>query len=236
MQTMIYGWLGVMVIIPVGFYLFFKNKSKAALGSVDFEAEKLKAADYQSELLSGECSYLKDWMENSPIDAFTTASVPASISDHAKGMAKDFAKSVAWAAVGVKAKYKRVETPSFLVLSNNELHYFSTTAYGEMDQHLIFDKATLEASKLNFLNPVQAAKTQSNSSPNDFWVPIELQLNLPGADGATLNVHDRINQYGDISGFTNSKSFMEMSLKRRIVGYQFLKKLGDTYPNFKVLA
>ncbi len=81
-------------------------------------------------------------MQGVPIDAFTQCAYIASVSDKARSAAATAAKTVAWAAVGVKARYNEADHAAYLVLSGEDLRYFFFEE-GVAKSHLVFDRYRL---------------------------------------------------------------------------------------------
>ncbi|WP_299781209.1 hypothetical protein [uncultured Formosa sp.] len=126
------------IILSVGFLLMFymMRRNKKHINNEDLDKEILNADQYQRDFLDKDYAYIKGWMKNATIDAFTSASIPYTNADKAKDMGKDILKSAM--TLGT-VKYTTVETPAFVVLSEGKMHYFSTDVYGDLKEHLIFN-------------------------------------------------------------------------------------------------
>ena len=147
----------VMCIGSFAYYKFNMQKAKAVINDFDEQAVKNHLNKHMSDVISYNIPYLKKWMGNKPLDSFVDASISVSLKDKTKNAAIDAAKSVAWRAVGVKASYNRIDTPTFLVLSNDELHFLSSNVDGDLNTHLTFNKEQLSKAKIVYKGPKKGA-------------------------------------------------------------------------------
>jgi hypothetical protein len=205
-------------------------RRKRAMAGVDLTELKTNASDYQTEILEKDRSFLKKWMDAKPIEAFTSASVPATVGDHAKAFAKDAAKSVAWAAVGVKARYRRVETPTYAVLSEDGIRVFGTDVDGDLDGELFIDRATLSGASLR-----EKEEKSPFVDPADRPKKYELVFETEGAR-RKIEFHDRLNTPPSLSAMTGAKGYFLAAAKNRVVGERFIEKLREKYPNLDANA
>ncbi|MFD2908577.1 hypothetical protein ACFSX9_07490 [Flavobacterium ardleyense] len=219
------------IVLSLGFALMFymMNKNKKHVTSQDLATERLSSAVYQKEYLDSEYNYIKDWMRNAPIDAFTSATIPYTGMDKAKDVGKDLLKSAL--TLGT-VKFRTVETPSFVVLSEGKMHYFSTTVEGDLKEHLIFNADRLS-------NAIVTSEVEKNNSEGATSKSTEIlakkyifTFNIDGQSTA-IEVHDRIAFNSDVTSmFGNNYSLM--LTKNQVVGETFYNKIIEIYPNLIV--
>lgn len=236
MPTMALVWIGFMIVAPIVMVVFGLSRRKAALAQIDVEAERKRAEEHRKDLLKNGCAFLTQWMEGAPIDAYTSASIPMTMGDHAKNMAKDVAKSAAWAMVGVKARYQRVETASYVVMSNGDMHFFSTDVDGDLDQHVVFDADTLKAASL-------ARDPKAKTTPHAITAAETFTFNQAGKhplsvgngeDSVTIAIHDRVLEPPSVMAFLGSKDFYMSMVKKRLAGDHFFAHLAEKHPNLRM--
>lgn len=223
----------------VGSFIYYKyatNKAKTIASDFSEDEIKNNLEKHKNELIETQIPYLKKWMKDNPIDFFTDASIPISLNSKAKNAAVDAAKSVAWAVVGVKAKYTRVETTSFLVLSNDELHYLTSNVDGDLEEHIIFSSERLNTAKMVYTGAKKSVdlaggvsdfitkKVSPGSQQNVF----ALTFNIDGTP-LTINAHENI----VLSYSMSAKNFTENSLIANMIAKEFFVKLEEKYPNLK---
>ncbi|MFR4936143.1 MAG: hypothetical protein ACLUDY_10750 [Bacteroides xylanisolvens] len=75
--------------------------------------------------------------EAEKIDAFNYASTEYGVGSALKDGVKDKLKGMA--TLGT-VRFNTVQTPKYLVLSENSLHLFDTDTEGEIDRHLVFNR------------------------------------------------------------------------------------------------
>lgn len=226
---------GILCAGSFFYYKYTMQKSKAVIADFNTDEAKKNIKNHTSEILNTQLDYLNNWMDGKAIDAFTDASIPISLKNKAKNAAVDAAKSVAWRVVGVKAKYNRVDAKAHLVLSNNELHFLAANMDGELETHITFSEAQLNAAKIQFKGPKKGADLASGVS--DF---LSEKLNKEEAlvnvfelifsiDGSEFNVlaHDKMilpYEMGDAN-------YTKNGLIANLIADNFFKLLAEKYPN-----
>lgn len=218
------------VVFAIGFIVMFymNNKNKKHVNSQDLDAERINSDSYQKEYLDSEYTYIKKWMKNAPIDAFTSAAVPYTGMDRAKDMGKDVLKSAL--TLGT-VKFRTVETPSFVVLSEGKMHYFSTDVDGDLKEHLIFNanrlaNAVVTAEVTNSNSENATSKSKDMVAKKYFFT-----FDIDGQK-STIEIHDKIAFNNDVTAMFGSK-YSEMLTKNQVVGEQFYSKISTLYPNLK---
>ena len=171
-------------------------------------------------------------MEDKPIDAFTSASVPQSTANKVQELVTDGIKNVALSTIGVKLK--RIETDCFWVLSGNDLHFFSTDTVGGLDEHIVFDHFKVEKASLQYGGLLKSqlgvySKSSEEYLPKTYIITFDI-------DGSSLplEIHDRLNYRVDPEDMLNLRKQLETRVKYQVVGEKFVKISQDKFPNLKM--
>lgn len=218
-----------IIVLSIGFLMMFymMNKNKKHINTQDLVNERVNSDQYQKELLDKEYRYIKRWMKNAPIEAFTSASIPYSGKDRAKDVGKDLLKSAM--TLGA-VKFRTVETPSFVVLSEGKMHYFSTNVEGDVKEHLIFNSDRLS----NATVTVESTKSNENAMSKSKEIVASKYLFIFDIDGqkSAIEVHDRLAFNNEVTSMFGS-NYSKMLTKNQVVGEQFYSKISSLYPNLK---
>lgn len=216
-------------VLSIGFVMMFYvlNKNKKHINNQDLEKERAHTDKYQTELLGGEYSYINKWMKNAPIDAFTSSSITYTGLDRAKDVGKDLLKSAM--TLGT-VKFRTVETPSFVVLSEGKMHYLSTDVEGDLKEHLIFNSERLNQATVT----LDATKGNENAASKAKEILATKYFFTFDIDGqkSTIEVHDRLAFNNDVTSIFGS-SYSKNLTRNQIVGEQFYAKISALYPNLK---
>lgn len=208
------------------FYMRRKNSQQAeTVNNTDFKKEFANAEQYKKSFLASELPYLQEAMEQNKIDAFNYANSEYGTADAIKDGMKNKLKEMA--TLGA-VKFDTVQTPKYLVLSEGNLHLFDTDTDGEIDQHLVFNQARLENSKLTELPLEGQIKAQAQARGNNVKA-YRLSLQTDGKPIELLLYSCLI--------FTNIPevpSNPHKTVQAIVIANDFLKQLGDKYPNLKV--
>lgn len=227
----------VMCIGCFFYYKFTMQKAKAVIDDFDEQAVKDNLGKHMLEVLNTNLSKLKNWMGDKPIDSFVDASIAVSLKDKTKNAAIDAAKSVAWRAVGVKASYSRVDTPTFLVLSNDDLHFVSSDVDGDLNTHLTFNKEQLSKAKIVYKGPKKGPSLASGVSDmlseklnkEEAIVNVfEITLDVDGMP-FSIQSHDKTILPYETAG----RDYTKNSLIANLIANDFYEKLAVKYPNLK---
>lgn len=218
-----------VIVLSIGFIMMFymMNKNKKHVNSQDLEKERINSEQYQKELLDKEYSYIKRWMKNASIDAFTSASIPYTGLDRAKDVGKDLLKSAM--TLGT-VKFNTVETPSFVVLSEGKMHYFSTDVEGDLKEHLIFNSERLNNATV-VLEATKATENATSKAKEIMGSKYLFTFDIEGQK-TTIAVHDTLTFNADITSMFGSK-YSNTLTKNQVVGEQFYAKISSLYPNLK---
>lgn len=217
----------IVLIIGLVMMFYMMNKNKKHFNSLDLDNERDSSDQYQKELLEKEYSYIKRWMKNAPIDAFTSASIIYSGLDKAKDVGKDLLKSAM--TLGT-IKFKTVETPSFVVLSDGKMHYFSTDVDGDLSEHLIFNSERLSNATVT-LEATKANENATSKAKEIMGVKYLFTFDIEGQK-STIVVHDTLSFNTDVTSMFGN-SYSKILTKNQVVGEQFYSKISSLYPNLK---
>ena len=125
-------------------------------------------------------------------------------------------------------RFTTVQTPKYLVLSGKNLHLFDTDTDGEIDRHFIFDAARLENSRLTKLPLTGSVQAQAQARGNNIKA---YKLSLQTDDKPVELIIYSCLIFTNIAEIpTNPQETIEAI----IIANDFLKQLGDLYPNLKV--
>ena len=217
------------IVLAIGFLMMFyvMNKNKKHVNNQDLEKERENSNQYQKELLEKEYPYIKRWMKNASIEAFTSASIPYTSMDRAKDIGKDVLQSAM--TLGT-VKFKTVETPSFVVLSEGKMHYFSTDVEGDLKEHLIFNAERLNQAIVT----LDAKKSSENATSKGKEIMGNKYLFTFDIEGqkSTIAVHDTLTFNADITSMFGS-NYSNRLTKNQVLGEQFYTKISSLYPNLK---
>jgi hypothetical protein len=218
----------ILVLFSIVYMWYMNKKRKESEQNIDINLERTKATENQKKLLREDFSFVQKWMKNEPIDAFTSCTIPVTVADIAKNTAIDLAKTGAWALVGVKARYHRVETQCFLVLSGMAVHYFITDVEGDLEQQIVFDAFRLKSATIVYKGVKTNALTGKQAQA---YLPIINDLNFH-IDGEvlTIEVHDRLKTDAGVSTMLTGQ-YYRSRVVNQVVGELFLKKLIEKFPN-----
>lgn len=218
----------VCIALSIGYMLYMKNKTAQqaqAVDNADFGAEFRKAGEYRREILDTELPYVKKAMGSDPVDAFNYANIETTVGGALVSGMKDKLKGMA--TLGT-VRFTTVRTPKYLVLSGENLHLLDTDTDGEIDNHYVFDRARLEKSRLEEYPLQGQVKAQAEARGKNVRAykiilateekPVELIiyscLIFTEIPEVAADPHDTV--------------------KYVVIANDFLKQLGDLYPNMKV--
>jgi hypothetical protein len=222
----------VVVIAGIIFMVIMNKKHAAAKAEIDLDLERTKYDLYKEEVLKQDFPQLKEWMKGKSIDAYTSASVPQSKANKVQEIVGDGIKNVALSAVGVKLQ--RIETECFWVLSGNDLHFFSTDAVGELDEHIVFDNFRIEEAKLEYGGILKSQLGVYSKSSEEYLPKTHIiTFNVDG-NPLSLEIHDRLNYVPDPTDILNLNKQLLTRAKYQVVGEKFVKELQNKFPNLQV--
>lgn len=222
----------IIVIVCIAFYIGYmilmKNKyakQNAVVDDTDFKKEALNAEQYKKDALNDELSFLIKEMNGERIDAFTYANNKQSTGGALKQGIKDSLKGAA--TLGT-VRFTTLNTAKYLVLSGDKLHLFDTDTDGEIDKHLVFGADRLKASSLSEITLEGPEKTAAISRGKDIR-GYRLEL-------STDEKPIELTLYSCLI-FTNipeMPSNPHKTIEEIVIANDFLKRIGNLYPNLKV--
>lgn len=221
-----------MIVIYGGIFYFMqlkKKKQKEMFQNTDFNAEMRNVLTYKNKFLDSELSFLLKQMEGKPIDAFNYANMNYSTKDSIKDGIKDSLKGMA--TLGT-VKFHTVQTPKYLILSGADLHLLDTDTDGEISNHLVFDAARLQASLISEV-PLEGVIKAFAKQKGDNVKAYRISLATDGSPIELIMFSALLFTYAN----TNASAFsfnIQKNIEEIIIANDFLKKLGERYPNLKV--
>lgn len=221
----------VIIIIAVLFagsfaYMFYMNKKrKDAQGKYDSPEMYKQAPQLLDELLAGRFAAIRQQMQGAPVDAFTQCAYIASVSDKAKSAAATAAKTVAWAAVGVKARYNEADHAAYLVLSGDDLHYFFFEE-GAAKTHLVFDRYRMMSATVGTVSGAEKVTRMGSVMGRKNH---KLRIDIDGKP-VDLIYYERVERYPD-SVLTLEKNVMDSMGKLKLMGTYFMDQFHTRYPH-----
>ena len=218
----------IFIVLYLGYWFYMKNKnSKQAqvVNNTDFKAEFANAEQYKKLCLNSDLSFLKEAMGEEKIDAFNYASNEYGVASALKDGVKDKLKGMA--TLGA-VRFTTVQTPKYLVLSGKNLHLFDTDTDGEINRHFIFDAARLENSRLTELPLTGSVQAQAQARGNNVKA---YKLSLQTDDKPVVLIIYSCLIFTNIAEIPTNP---QKTIEAIIIANDFLKQLGDLYPNLKV--
>ncbi|MDR6969600.1 hypothetical protein J2X31_003633 [Flavobacterium arsenatis] len=220
-----------MLAVYGGVFYFMrlkKQKQKELFQNTDFESEMNKAEQYKKDYLNKELSFLAKQMGGKPIDAFNYANINYSTKDSIKDGLKDGLKGMA--TLGT-VKFHTVQTPKYLVLSGNDLHLLDTDTEGEISNHLVFDTFRLEKSSLAEI-PLEGMIKAFAKQKGDTVKAYRISLATDGSPIELILFSALIFTYANTGASMFSLNTTK-TLQEIVIGSDFLRKIGEQYPNLK---
>ncbi len=217
----------VIIVVVFGacayFSIYMSKKSKGIMEKYNQPEYYKNAPTYLDEFMNDRFDLIKKQMQGAPIDAFTQCAYITTLSNKAKSVAATAAKTVAWAAVGVKARYNEADHAAFLVLSGEELHYIFFEE-GEAKQHLIFDRLRLLNAKKGELSSTEkVTRVSSLMGRTNHKLIIDI-------DGESIDLiyYDKVERYPD-STLVMEKSAFDTMGKFKLMGTYFKDQFYKKY-------
>lgn len=223
-------FIPIVLVFVCGVYMVIVNKRhQAAKAEIDIDQERSQYAVYKNELLREDFSFLNDWMNGKPIDAFSSASIPQSTASKVQSFIGDGLKKVALSGVGIRLI--RVETDAYWVLSGKELHFFTTDTEGELEEHLIFDNFRIINAQLQNGGVLKShlaiyAKQSEEYLPKVHIITFDIDgTHLP------LEIHDRLKYTAAAADMWNMKNNLQTRAKYQVVGERLVPELKARFSN-----
>lgn len=219
----------VLVIVCVVFMVIMNKRHKSAKADIHIDEERKHYSSYKNELLDQDFSFLKTWMKGKKIDAFSAGSIPQSTASKVKTLIGDGLKNVALSGVGVKLN--RVETDAYWVLSDKDLHFFTTDTTGELEEHLVFDNFRIEKAQLQYGGLLKSQFGAYAKQAEEYLPIVHLITFDINGQQLSLEVHDRLRYVVDPTEMLNLKKQLEGRAKYQVVGERLVVELKSRFPN-----
>lgn len=226
MSTPVIIAIVVLALLGYGLVFYFMHKKrKEALAKYDHPGAYKEAPQLLREFMNDRFAPLASQMRGAAIDAFTQCAYITSLAGKAKSAAATAAKTVAWAAVGVKARYREADHAAYLVLSGDDLHYVFFEE-GSVKEHLVFDQLRLLQANPGVLNKTEKVTRMGAVMGRKTH---KLVLDIDGKK-MDLIYYDAIERYPDsVIGY--SKNTFDTMARFRLLGGYFKEKLSAKYPH-----
>ena len=211
-----------------GYYYYTRRRNAQQaekVNATDFKAEFVNAARYRDKYLHKELSFLQEAMGQEKIDGFNYASLEYNTTDVVKDAVKDKLKGMA--TLGT-VKFNTVHTAKYVILSGDDLHLLDADTDGDIEQHFVFNRDRLEKATLTEYPLEGQVKAQAQARGNNVRA---YKLTLP-TDNKLVNLII----YSCLI-FTNIPEIPvnpQETIQDIVVANDFLKQLGEKYPNLKV--
>lgn len=217
------------IVLYMGYYFFYLRQksaqSAAVVNRTDFKAELAKAETYRKQFLDSDGLFLKKLIEPEEIDAVNYANLEYGLADSLKDDLKNRLKGMA--TLGT-VRFRSVHTAKYLVLSGECLHLFDTDTDGKIDTHLTFIPEQLRESRLTEYPLNGQEKAQAEARGNNVRA---YKLSLHTGDKPLELIIYSCLIFTNIPGMPGSP---EEAVRDIVVANEFLKRLGERYPNLKV--
>lgn len=230
-STVIMVIVGMVAIYGGIFYFMQLKKKKQAemFLNTDFRSEMNNAGTYKNNFLNGELSFIPKQMDGKSIDAFNYANINYSTKDSIKDGLKDSLKGMA--TLGT-VRYHTVQTPKYLILSGADLHLLDTDTDGEISAHLVFDAARLQASTIAEI-PLEGMIKAFAKQKGDNVKAYRISLATDDSYIELIIFSALLFTYANVGVSTFSLN-VQKNIEEIVIANDFLKKLGERYPNLKV--
>ena len=195
----------IFIVLYLGYWFYMKKKNSQ-------QAQVVNNTDFKAEFANAE--QYKNYASN---EYGVASALKDGMKDKLKGMA----------TLGT-VRFNTVQTPKYLVLSGDNLHLFDTDTDGEIDNHFVFNQARLENSRLIAIPMEGQVQAQAQARGNNVKAyKLSLQTDEKPVE---LIIYSCLI-------FTNIPEIptdLQETIQDIIIGNDFLKQLGDKYPNLKV--
>lgn len=213
-----------MMALSLGYIYFMNSRRKRILGDYNVENQYHNAGIILPELMRGPLGSIKEQMKEYSVDAVTECMHITNLGRQATSAAITAAKTAAWAAVGVKARYHTADNACYLVLSGEDVHYLFFEE-GEMKEHLFFDKYRLMNARIEQTSGTDKVTRMSSA------MGMKSQKLVLDLDGKKMEVlfYNRINRTPENPLSFTSKDVFKTQVNFEIMGRYFKEQLGEKY-------
>lgn len=230
MPTFVYIIIGFMAFCGLYVFLIMQWR-KRALGDYNADNQMHRAEEITQEVINGPLAAIKRQIGTSNIDAVTQCAHITTLGKQATGLAITAAKTVAWAAVGVKAKYSAADHACYLALSGDDLHYFFFEE-GQLKEHLVLDQYRLSNAQLASASGTDKITRMSSITGMKSQ---KLSFDIEGKKMEILFFGSITRApEGAYGGF--GKQAMKNMVDFQVAGQYFKEKLAQKYPHLASAA
>lgn len=215
----------IVVALSIGIVVYMNIKRKQALSSFNADEEYKNAPVFINELMAEHFAQIKAQMKDKPVDAFTQCLPITNLKKQAAGVAVTAAKTVAWAAIGVKARYQTADHACYLVLSGTELHYLFFEE-GSLKEHLVLDQYRMGQASIEKISTTDKVTRMGSAGGK---TTAKLKLNIDDKPMEIL-FYDRVTRAPHDGGGIIRKDFYLIHAKYSIIGKYFTEQLHIKYP------
>lgn len=206
-----------------GIAYWFGRQQRKANQRIVMEILRKNKKQVSEEILDKQVPYLKEWMRKSPIDAYTSATLPSNERDFVKTSIKD------------NDNINTVEPPAFFILSRKDLHFINTDEYHDLSEHIVFNEERLQTAEIKFAGVKKEmcwnmSVISKKDSPKIYDIIIKSEKGK-----STLQAIDRI-IYTNFPTTDITQMFRENYVDRakaKVTSELFFETLGNLYPHLK---
>lgn len=214
----------IVVALSIGIVVYMNIKRKQALSNFNAEEEYKNAPAFINELMAEHFAKIKTQLRDKPVDAFTQCLHITNLKKQAAGVAVTAAKTVAWAAVGVKARYHTADHACYLVLSGTDVHYLFFEE-GDLKEHLVLDQYRMGQASIEKISTTDKVTRLGTAGK----ITAKLKLDIEGKPMEIL-FYDRVVRAPHDGGGIVRKDFFILHAKYSIMGKYFAEQLNIKYP------
>lgn len=211
-------------------FVYMKHRKKQANTdlNIDYVAEEQNIPTYIEQMLQKELSFLRKETDLPKVDALTYARPVYTTEDALKDNAKNVLKGMA--TLGT-VKFTTVITQKYLILSDYDLHLIDVDAEGDVSDHFVFDASRLKEASLSEYTGDREIEEIKKLSGNDIKSYL---LSLPTDDKPIeLIIFNTLIDMNSQAIFS-TKSLIDKVKISRIIGKDFIQKLGERFDNLRV--
>ncbi|WP_375562557.1 hypothetical protein ACE193_08435 [Bernardetia sp. OM2101] len=224
----------LLYIVPVllvgGIIAYAFNQQKKVNQNID--ALRNNKKQVSQDFLDRQVPYLKEWMKEYPIDAYTSATLPSNMGEFVKTAIKDTARqSLTYNTTNT------IEAPAFFILSGKELHFINTDIHNDLSEHILFGSEKLQTAEIKFTGAKKEMRLNilaisGRDCPKVYDIIIKSEKGKSILQAIDRIVNSRFTDT-DISQIFKGEHAVDIA-KTKITAEYFFEKLGEFYPHLKV--
>lgn len=215
--------------IAVGYAIAIRRKEQISnLAPIDYVAEGQNVPGYINQLLSGDLSFLDKEVDLPQVDAIMYAENVNTFGRTMKSFTKSLLKSLA--TLGT-IRYIPVQTQKILILSNSDLHLIDLDTNQSVSSHFIFNASRLTRSQIIEMRTRRGVLRDMNTGIKTY----KISLNTDRKPVELLLYSSLIKAgAGGPNRAAQTLAFQKTFVRDKVLGRDFLLKLGERYENLKV--